>query len=105
MQHGNIFSDIPAELPKEVIEVLARNDSVKIERIISKGHASPDTGWYDQQQNEWVIILKGAAEIAFENGPTICLGEGDFVDIPARRRHRVVRTSGNPETIWLAIHF
>ena len=105
MEKGNLLSAIPAKLSDEVFEVLAGNDSLKIERIISKGHTSPESGWYDQQSSEWVMVVQGSAKIEFENGPVVSLGEGDYVDIPAHLRHRVIETSTDPETIWLAIHY
>ena len=105
MIHGNIYHQIPPDLPKEVFETLAHSPRVKIERIISRGQSSPDSGWYDQAHNEWVIVLKGIAAIAFENEITLNLKPGDYVDIPAHKRHRVVTTGSEPETIWLAVHY
>ncbi len=84
----NIFDDLPQHLPKEVVQTLIRADDVRIERIISHGHASPADFWYDQPQHEWVIVLKGAARLQFEN----CMVEmkpGDFINIPAFKKHRV----------------
>lgn len=105
MKKGNIYTKIHADLSNEVFEVLVRNRNVKIERIVSKGHTSPDTGWYDQKQHEWVIVLKGNADISFENGPVINLKEGEYINIPAHKRHRVISTSITPETVWLAVHY
>lgn len=105
MEKGNIYTRIPADLSNEVFEVLVQGKKVRIERIVSKGHTSPDTGWYDQEQNEWVIVLKGNAAISFENGPVINLDEGEYINIPAHKRHRVINTSIIPETVWLAVHY
>jgi cupin 2 domain-containing protein len=105
MSKGNLLANIPADLSEEAFEVLVNSDNVRIERIISKGHTSPETGWYDQEQDEWVMVVKGHAEIEFEEGPPVLLAAGDYVEIPAHRRHRVTFTSANPETIWLAIHY
>lgn len=105
MEKGNIYTQIPADLRNEVFEVLVQSGKVKIERILSKGHTSPDTGWYDQEQDEWVIVLKGNASISFEQGPVIDLEEGEYINIPAHKRHRVINTSVVPETIWLAVHY
>ena len=68
----NIFSDIPANLSEELVQTLAESDSVRIERIVSCGHSSPDGFWYDQHENEWVVVLRGAARLLFEGaaGPT-----------------------------------
>jgi len=105
VNRGNIYSGIPEDFTEEVFEVLAQNKHVKIERIVSRGHISPDTGWYDQEQNEWVMVLKGNASISFEDETVIHLGEGDYIHIPAHRRHRVIDTSAVTETIWLAVHY
>ena len=105
MKTVNIYKQIPENLGEEVFEVLVQSKAVKIERIISKGHASPGTGWYDQEQNEWVLVLKGNASISFENETVIDLKEGDYINIPAHRKHRVISTSAITETVWLAIHY
>jgi len=102
---GNIFNQIPSDLSKEVFELLAQNNGVRIERIISKGQKSPDTGWYDQDESEWVMVLRGAAAISFESGTVLNLTEGDYVQIEPHEKHKVTNTSTNPETIWLAIHY
>ena len=101
----NIFGAIPADLPNEVFDTLLENQQVKIERIVSKGHSSPDSGWYDQTQPEWVIVLQGEALITFDNAPDINLTAGDYLNIPARQKHRVSWTDPTIETIWLAIHY
>ncbi|MCP4411974.1 MAG: cupin domain-containing protein, partial [Gammaproteobacteria bacterium] len=88
-----------------VFELLAQNNGVRIERIISKGQKSPDTGWYDQDESEWVMVLRGAAAISFESGTVLNLTEGDYVQIEPHEKHKVTNTSTNPETIWLAIHY
>ncbi len=105
MKTVNIYKQIPDNLSEEVFEVLAQSKAVKIERIISKGHKSPGTGWYDQDQNEWVLVLKGNASICFEDEAVIDLKEGDYINISAHRKHRVISTSAITETIWLAIHY
>ena len=105
MSQGNVFEQMPTDLSEEVFETLAQSNEVKIERIISNGQISPKSGWYDQGKHEWVIVLKGAAAISFENGSIVNLKEGDYLNIPAHKKHRVIRTSSNPETIWLAIHY
>lgn len=88
----NFFDKLPTSIPKELIEVLSANQHVRIERIVSHGHVSPEGFWYDQVEHEWVIILKGAARLRFEDS-TLELKPGDFVNIPAHRRHRVEWTT------------
>ena len=105
VSQGNIFKQIPSDLAEEVFETLVQSTDVKIERIISNGQRSPKSGWYDQDKHEWVIVLKGDAAISFKDGTVVDLKEGDYLNIPAHKKHRVVRTSSNPETIWLAINY
>jgi cupin 2 domain-containing protein len=101
----NIFSAIPENLEEEIFEDLLRGKKVRIERIVSKGHSSPPTGWYDQPENEWVMVLRGAGLLSFDNGDEVLLGEGDYIDIPAHSRHRVEWTAPNEPTIWIAVFY
>ena len=102
----NLFSEIPAVLPDELVEILQAADNVRIERIVSHGHASPTGFWYDQDQHEWVIVLKGAARLRFgDDEPPVEMKPGDFVNIPAHKRHRVEWTTPDEPTIWLAVFF
>lgn len=105
MKPENIFAAIPETLDDEFVELLGQNENVRIERIVSRGHRSPATGWYDQAQNEWVMVLKGAAILAFADGAAIRLEKGDYLNIPAHSRHRVKWTQPDVETVWLAIHY
>lgn len=77
---------------------------MRIERIISHGHASPEGFWYDQPLNEWVILLKGVARLQFEDG-MVEMKPGDYVNIPAHKNHRVDWTTPEELTIWLAVHY
>ena len=101
----NVFAGIPADLPEEVVQTLLAAPGVRIERIISMGHRSPEGFWYDQEAHEWVLLLKGAARLRFEGDEPIDLRPGAFVNIPAHRRHRVEWTDPSEPTIWLAIHY
>jgi len=102
----NLFADIPGNLKDEFIETLLRTPGFRVERIVSKGHCSPKGFWYDQDDNEWVILLKGRAVLRFENdAESIALESGDYIHIDKRRRHRVEWTDPERETIWLAIHY
>lgn len=97
---------IPAELPQEVTESLATGNGVRIERIISKGHCSTSDFWYDQEQNEWVLLVKGEARLRFEEGNRILhMTEGTHVNIRAHERHRLEWTREDAETIWLAVFY
>ena len=101
----NIFDNIPSNIPEEIIEILIDSDQLKVERIISKGHVSPKDFWYDQDKNEFVVLLKGSAKLLFENDEQIILSAGDYIFIPAHKKHRVEWTDSETETIWLAIFY
>ncbi len=102
---NNIFNDIPQNLEAEVFERLVESEYVTIERIISKGHNSSESDWYDQDKNEWVIVLSGEAVLLFADGSSVNLKAGDFIDIPAHKKHKVEWTFPDTETIWLAVHY
>ncbi len=102
---ANIFN-LPSELPTtELFETLLTQKNVVIERIVSQGQITPSGEWYDQDKNEWVILLQGEAELSYEDNSRIKLTKGDYLYIPAHQKHRVDYTSINPICIWLAIHF
>ena len=104
---GNIFAGVHAAGScgdEEVSQILAR-PGFKIERIVSTGHASTSGFWYDQAWDEWVMILKGAARLRFQNeADARALAAGDYVFIPAHARHRVDWTSDDEPAVWLAVH-
>jgi len=104
MEISNLFEAIPGDLNEELFEVLQQNENVKIERIVSKGQSSPKTGWYDQVQNEWVIVIKGEAILEFEN-KELPMKAGSYVNIPAHTKHKVSWTNPELETIWIAVHY
>lgn len=99
----NIFANIPDNLPEELFTSLLKQDKVHIERIVSKGHNTPAGQWYDQEQDEWVIVLQGQAVLVYEQSEQT-LTVGDTVFIPAHTKHRVEWTTPDSHTIWLAIH-
>jgi len=101
----NLFTDIPAHLPDELFETLVKTDSVHVQRIVSKGHTTAKNDWYDQQTNEFVLLLKGAARLEFSDGRLVTMGPGDWLQIPARKKHRVAWTDEAVETVWLAVHY
>jgi cupin 2 domain-containing protein len=103
MSHANLFAGLPKQ-PNELITRLLAAADVRIERIVCHGHASPEGFWYDQDQHEWVIVLKGAARLRFED-EIVEMTPGDFINIPAHKRHRVEWTTPDEPTIWLAAHY
>ncbi len=101
----NIFEHIPQNLPTEVFDALYQDKRIKIERILSKGHRSPPDNWYDQDHDEWVLIIEGEAAIQiFGNPIPIKLIKGDHLFIPAHQKHVVLSTARDEVTIWLTIH-
>ena len=102
---ANLFELTTTDLSSEFFEVLAQGESVKIERIVSKGHRSPETGWYDQAHHEWVAVLKGQAIIEIDNQTSVTLKPGDHLIITPHQKHRVAWTEPGIETLWLAVHY
>ena len=106
MDTNNIYSDIPDKVSEEIFEELASSKNLKIEKIISNGQASPDGFWYNQDRNEWIILLKGSAGLLIEGSDKpVTLKPGDYINIPAHLKHRVEWTNQTQKTIWLAIHY
>jgi cupin 2 domain-containing protein len=104
----NLFDEIPNALPDELVSVLAEKDNVRIERIVSEGHISPEGFWYGQDQNEWVLLFSGSAVLSIEQDSgveQIEMKAGDYLLIPAHQRHRVEATSATEKTIWLAVFY
>jgi len=103
---NNLFADIPSKLPDEIFTTILEANNLRIERIVSHGNSSPDGFWYDQNQHEWVVLLKGFARLSFEGDEKgLELKPGDFVNIPAHQKHRVEWTTPEEPTIWLAVHY
>jgi len=105
MKKENIFINIIKNKDEEIFENIISKDCIKVERIISHGQTSPKEGWYDQNSDEWVMILKGEAILSFENSTDIKLEKGDYINIPAHTRHKVSWTLPDEDTIWLAIYY
>jgi len=105
MKTLNIFKSISKKLDKESLEILVQQGDLKIERIVSKGHISPESGWYNQTQDEWVIVLQGAAVLTFADGKEIHLTTGDHLNIPAFTKHKVSWTAPDVETVWIAVFY
>ena len=106
MELTNLFDNLPAELPDELMQTLVEQGNVRIERIVSQGHASPEGFWYDQSEHEFVLVLTGSAQLRIADEPTARqLAPGDFVNIPAHQKHRVDATTANEPTIWLAVFY
>jgi cupin 2 domain-containing protein len=102
----SVYSKIPARRKKEVFDKILQGKDFKLERIVSRGHATPEGKWYDQKDDEWVILLKGRAGLRIKGKrQPITLSPGDYLHLPAHRRHRVEWTQKNTQTVWLALHY
>ena len=88
---------------EEYCEIIWQNDHLRLERIISCGHVSPIGFWYEQTEDEWVFVLQGEGEIEWADGTKTLLKSGEYILIPAQKRHRVSYTTKTPECIWLAL--
>ena len=106
MIQGNLFENIPASMPEEIIENLVEASNFRLERIVSRGHTTLPEQWYDQAWDEWVVVLTGAATLVYEGvDENVVMQPGDFVHIPAHTRHRVEHTDASQATVWLALHY
>jgi len=105
VQKSNIFKNIPKDLTEEFFENIVVSKNLKIEKIVSKGHTSPKSGWYNQDMDEWVIVLKGEAILSFENEKEIHLASGEYINIPAHKKHKVLWSKPDVETVWLAVFY
>lgn len=101
----NLFTDVPDRLPDELLETLLAGGAFRLERIVSRGQASADGFWFNQDRPEWVVVLRGSARLRFEGEEPFRMGPGDFINIPAHKRHRVEWTTPDEPTIWLAVHY
>jgi cupin 2 domain-containing protein len=98
----SLFTEIASTTGEENFNTLFEKSGVKIERIDSHGQASPEGFWYDQPQDEWVLLVKGDAVLEIADQPPLTLKAGDHVLIPAHIRHRVANTSA--DALWVAVH-
>lgn len=106
MSIDNIFKNIDRRRVEEIFETLYEKPGIKIERIVSTGQSTPEGEFYDQATDEWVVLLTGSAELSYpDTGERLRLTAGEYVFIPARRRHRVESTSSDPACVWIAVHF
>ncbi len=101
----NLLADIPPGMEEEFVEEILRAESFRIERIVSRGQTSPEGFWYDQETEEWVLLVSGSATLGFDDGGTVDLKPGDHLLIPRHLRHRVERTDPETDTVWLAVHW
>ncbi len=104
MEKIEFFKNVTINTKNEEFVEILKNDVLRIERIVSAGQISPKEFWYEQDESEFVIVLKGNAILEFEDRQMV-LNEGDAVNIPAFKKHRVKYTSQSEPTIWLAVFY
>jgi cupin 2 domain-containing protein len=102
----NLFDDFPEEIDEEFVENLVEDEHLRVERIVSSGRSSPPGFWYDQDEDEWVVLLAGSAAMSFaDEEEEVVLRPGDHIRIPAHKKHRVDWTAEGEETVWLAVFY
>jgi len=101
----NLLDDLPGPATEEVFTELLSRPGIRIERIVSNGQSTPVDAPYDQDHDEWVLLLSGSASLWIDGDGELDLRPGDHVLLPAHHIHRVTRTAANEPTVWLAIHF
>lgn len=102
----NLFEEFPDLLTEEQIDGLLETSAFRVERIVSRGQASPPGFWYDQEEQEWVLLLRGSAGLRFSGKDDVTvLKPGDSLLIPAHVRHRVEWTAPDQATVWLTVFF
>lgn len=104
MNNTNIFENIIVDKKNEQFINILNKESIRIEKIVSNGQTSPNDFWYDQEENEFVVVLEGFAIIEFED-KKVELKKGDYINIESHIKHRIKYTSETKPTIWLAIFY
>ena len=104
MKKNNIYKNVFIDKENEEFVDILKNEKVRIERIVSNGQSSANNFWYDQDENEFILLLEGSAIIEFEDNE-VTLQKGDYLEIKAKVRHRVKETNKENPTIWLAIFY
>ncbi|MET0307152.1 MAG: cupin domain-containing protein [Sphingomonas sp.] len=100
----NLLAKLPAAKRAEAFTELLARPGLRIERIVSRGQATPEAEPMVQESDEWVLVLEGAAGLRIEDSDEARLGPGDHVWIAAGQRHWVTWTAKDRATVWLAVH-
>ena len=104
MEKYNIFEQIIVDKNEEKFFEIFKNETIKIEKIVSNGQISPENFWYEQEKSEFILLLEGFAIVEFEDFE-MELKKGDCLNIKAMQKHRVKFTSLNEPTIWFAVFY
>ena len=104
MEKYNIFEQIIIDKNEEKFFEIFKNETIKVEKIVSNGQTSPENFWYEQEKSEFVLLLEGFAILEFENREEE-LKKGDCLNIQAYEKHRVKFTSLDEPTVWFAVFY
>jgi len=104
MEKYNIFEQIIVDKNEEKFFEIFKNETIKVEKIVSNGQTSPENFWYEQEKSEFVLLLEGFAILEFENREEE-LKKGDCLNIQAYEKHRVKFTSLDEPTVWFAVFY
>ncbi len=105
MEVRNIFNKTSEFLEEEFFETILETNNIKLERIFSQTHSSPPGFWFDQEKNEFVLLLQGSAQLSFDDGAKVILHPGDYIVIPSHKKHRIDWTNKKMKTIWLTVYY
>ena len=98
----NLFTPNVKGVTQEQFETLFQTPDIHIEKITSHGQTSSQ--WYEQDRNEWVVLIEGEGILLFEkDSQKVHLKKGEHIYISKMKKHKVIYTSS--PTVWLAIHF
>ena len=104
MKKYNIFEQIIVNKNEEKFFEVFKNETIKVEKIVSNGQKSPENFWYEQEKSEFILLLEGFAILEFENR-VVELKKGDCLNIEAYQKHKVKFTSLDEPTIWFAVFY
>jgi cupin 2 domain-containing protein len=103
---GSLFDHLPDDdFEAEQFDTLLEGGRFRLLRIVSNGQTTPDGQWLDQDDDEWVVVITGAAVVRLEGEEQArALTPGEWLFLPAHCRHRVEWTAPDQPTVWLALH-
>lgn len=101
---ANLLAKLPAAKRAEAFTELLTRPGIRVERIVSRGQATPEDEPIVQAQDEWVLLLEGAAGLRIEDSAEVVLGPGDHVWIARGQKHWVTWTAKDRPSVWLAVH-
>lgn len=103
-QSDNLLRSVAPPPGQELKQIIHEGLHWRLELIISSSASSKDGFWYDQEEHEWILILRGSARINLKKPDVLVdLSVGDHLYLHSHRLHRVERTDPEPGTTWLAL--